>query len=183
MTAELAQFQKIISRRQKGCPWAFRLQETLRFVTRHPDAGPNIGLIPVGSNGIIVNSKLCARFFRLKDRNSCNRNFQQHGFLIDRRCDIADELGELFPTSIPGKREWVKRVFQFGSFNTQSSAQETGVASAYARTVRKHVPFRPDRPNGSECSSVTLDGEINFSDQGYSTEGWEIEVTDEFGTD
>jgi hypothetical protein len=118
-------------------PWAFRLQRTLGFLGDYPQYGPFIGLMPCGSNAIFVNPRNCAQFFGLRNRSSCNRNFQQHGFVLDRECNVERELRTRFPGVALVTRGWTKRIFALGEFNSESSQEKIAQASLFARDVRR----------------------------------------------
>jgi hypothetical protein len=117
-------------------PWAIRLRDTLHFIKQYPQYGPLIGLIPIDLDSFFVNSTSLAQFFGFRNRNSCNRDLKQHGFLIDHTCNIIDELNRYAPGITFSPRCWVKRKFQLGCFNGDSSIEETNRASNHARQTR-----------------------------------------------
>jgi hypothetical protein len=121
-------------------------RDALRFVEHYPTSSPIVGLIPCPPNGFLHNSSVYSAFCGLK-RNSCNRNFQQHGFVLDGTCNVQDELNNRFPGLNLSPRNWVKRVFVFGPFNGQTSEAEADCALNHARAVRaRRVPAAPPRP-------------------------------------
>jgi hypothetical protein len=69
-------------------------------------------------------------------KNSINRNLKQHGFEIDEEWKVGQGFGNRFPMIVSSSRQWVKRVFKFGSFNGQSSDSEVAIATEYGRQVR-----------------------------------------------
>jgi hypothetical protein len=140
MMQQYREFQSQVFGVHIRMPWAQRIYEALHFIESHPDAIPLIGLIPCGGSTFLVNSKLCAPFFGIK-RNSCNRNFQQHGFRVENQGNIRDILALKCPSFAGNERHWVMRVFSFGEFNADSTPEEVALASAHARSVRSHRPF------------------------------------------
>jgi hypothetical protein len=163
----------------KKTPWARRLRDTLNFVQTHPQYGPRIGLIPADDNSFFLNSTAFAEFLGLKDRRSCNRDFQQHGFVLDSTCNVLDELKKHVQGVLPSSRCWVKRRFAFGSFNGNSSREEIARVSNHAREVRNHtgqtVSHIPERmvairSQVSEKASKLLD-EIAFLTTFAPTDG------------
>jgi hypothetical protein len=116
--------------------WALSLRNALRHVSHHHESFSTIGLVPAGPDSFFVHATTFAKFLGLKDRSSLNKDFQQHGFYIDTDCDI-EELSRLCPQISPSPRCWVKRVFALGPFNGDISDQQAGIASNYAKQVRK----------------------------------------------
>jgi hypothetical protein len=155
MATPLTAFRQTVFGAHRKTPWAVRLQDTLNFVSAHPEYTLDIGLIPAGPNGFFLDSTLFAEFLGLKNQNSCNRNFQQHGFPIDRRCNVAIELPKYYSQSVPSGRHWAKRVFTFGAFNGDA----TGMATNYARDVRmSRAPIAAQPPIAQEA--VESEGEL-----------------------
>jgi hypothetical protein len=139
MDSPLEIFRRTVFGPHNKTPWAIRLRDTLHFIKQYPQYQLIIGLIPVDQNSFFINSTVLAKFFGLKNRNSCNRDFKQHGFIIDHNCNIINEFKIYAPQIIPSPRCWVKRKFIFDSFNGDSSIEETNLASNYARQVRKSI--------------------------------------------
>jgi hypothetical protein len=133
MSNQLDELRKSVCGPHHKMPWAKRLKKIIDFVSTYPQYGPVIGLVPAESNAFFINSTLLARFFGFKDRNSVNRNFQQHAFTIDQTCNLPVELPKYCSQLIPFIKQWVKRVFVLGFFDDDA----TSLASNYAVDVRK----------------------------------------------
>jgi hypothetical protein len=134
--------------------FAMKLFKILRFLIDHPEAALCIGLIPYDQNSFLINMKYFAAFLGLK-QNSCNRNFQQHMFILDKNFRISQELRDRYPAVTLSERTWRRRQFALGNFNGNSSEAEIAVATAAARSARvpwakslvlKSVPNRDEVP-------------------------------------
>jgi hypothetical protein len=145
MNPECRTFQKDLFGPHIRISWEQRVRKALHYVQEHPEAIPFIGLIPSGRSAFLVNSEVCAAFFGLR-RNSCNRNFQQHGCSVDTQAVIGAELVRQCPNLAGQERHWVKRVFLFGVFNANSTQEEIELVSADARSVRDHGPCVAKQP-------------------------------------
>jgi hypothetical protein len=119
-----SEFRKTIFGAHHKMPWATRLFRAIRFVTEHPEFRFEIGLIPLGTSSVLVNSSVFAQFIGVK-RNSLNRDFQQHGFV--RNVSSPD------PTPEPIPRNWTKRTFKYGPFNAECTEEE--ICRAYFYTA------------------------------------------------
>jgi hypothetical protein len=140
MTDPLEVFRRTVFGPHIKAPWAIRLKDTLAFIEAHPEYQLQVGLIPAQENAFFINSAVCAAFFGFKSRNSLNRDLKQHGFVIDRTSNVAEELRILCPQLTPLSRCWGKRRFAFGEFNGHISATQVERASNYARQVRRRNP-------------------------------------------
>jgi hypothetical protein len=119
-------------------PWACRLWRTICFVTKHPEHAIEVGVIPCPPNAVFVHSRIHVNFCGLAKYSSCNRNFKQHGFFVDHKCNVVAELQLVvrdFSVSF-SPRSWAKRVFILGQFNCNSSLDEIAAATAYAKRIR-----------------------------------------------
>jgi hypothetical protein len=131
---QLANFRRTVSGPHVRIPWAERIRCALFFVKQHPTTARDIGLIPT-EDGFLINSAACAAFFGVK-QNSCNRNCQQHGLLLDARCDVLAEIRQNDPTLEIEKSVSHKRRFVGGRFTGQSSPTEVNAVIAYGRLSR-----------------------------------------------
>jgi hypothetical protein len=137
-------------------PWAIRLRDTLRFIETHTEYQLQVGIIPAGQNAFFVNSSVSAKFFGLKSRNSLNRNFQEHGFVLDHSSNVTQELRTLCPELVPSSHCWGKRRFIFGEFNgdiSATQAAQAAQASNTAKQIRKGNLQMPTVPIASQALS------------------------------
>jgi hypothetical protein len=139
MSNPFDEFRRTVFGPHNRKPWGIRLRDTLRFLSLYPQYQQQVGLIPDGQNGFFVNSQTCAIFFGLKNRNSFNRNLQQHGFDIDHTSNITDQHNFLSSELISAHRCWTKRVCTVGDFNGQTSTLQTELASNHARQIRNGI--------------------------------------------
>jgi hypothetical protein len=139
MCESCAAFQQTIYGAHCRKPWANRLHKALCFVSENPGAKGQIGVIPCGTNAFLVNSQIAASFFGFRSGNSFNRDLNQHGFDVDKNCNIIEELRLHFLQAIPMARCWKKRVFKGGNFNPQSTQDEIAIASELGRIARKTI--------------------------------------------
>jgi hypothetical protein len=129
-----------------------KIRDSLLFVANHPESASQIGLIPYGQDSFLVNSKTWAQFIGLKF-NSCNRNFQDHGFKLDSHFVISQELRNRYPEVILSRRKWLKRTCVHGPFNAQSTDVEIARAQSYAKAIRARTPH----PNSLDWSDSSID--------------------------
>jgi hypothetical protein len=182
MTDKLTEFRHTIYGVHRTKPWAMRHRDILRFAKEYPETGPQIGVIPCDSNSFFMNSTLYSEFCGMK-QNSMNRDLRQHGFVIDKECNIGLELRNRFPQLISTSRQWVKRIFRFGSFNGQSSDEEVAIATEVGRQVRNHhisVPIREETVMNAN-RDVTDDAAVEIEGESGQNDIWDTtDLTDAF---
>jgi hypothetical protein len=152
---QLEELQKAVCGPHLRVWFSTKVRDVLLFVSDHPETASQVGLIPYGHNSVFVNSKICARFFGIKP-NSCNRNFQEHGFRIAGKAEIDQELRDRYPGIFLQTRAWTKRTFAYGLFNGGSSHVEIAHARRCAQAIREGRPA-PELIYSSDTDADPLD--------------------------
>jgi hypothetical protein len=154
-------FRESISGTHIQTPWSERVRLTLQFVAQHPEHLPRIGLISCGYNSILVNARIFGEFIGVKP-NSINRNFTQHGFILDPKCDVTQELRTLSPKLARMSRSWCKRVYKFGPFNARSTPEDAERMSAYAHNFRCGFVQADDAQYEADSQQPSLQWDFDF---------------------
>jgi hypothetical protein len=159
--------------------WSERVRLSLQFVARHPEDLRRIGLVSCDYKSILVNARIFGEFLGVNP-NTVNRNFTRHGFMIDAKCDVTQELRIHAPKLARMLRSWCKLVSKFGRFNFTSSAEDVDRMPTYARNFRRGLMQTDDAQSKAGSEQLNLQWYSDFDFGGdhsnwlWSSRDWEI---------